>query len=211
MRNHGRSPHSDVFSIDAMAADVLEFMDQRGIRAAHLLGHSMGGKIAMKLALSHSDRVEKLVVVDIAPRAYPRLHDELLDALLSTDLATLQSRQEVDDSLARKIPDVRVRQFLMKNLARQESGAFRWKANLGIISKNYETITDEIRSEKPFLHPALFVRGERSHYILDSDIPPINALFPNARVVSLNAGHWIHAELPDPFAELVLQFLVEVA
>ena len=211
MRNHGRSPHSDVFSIDAMANDVIEFIDQRNIRAAHLLGHSMGGKVAMKLALSQPDRVEKLIVVDIAPRAYPRLHDELLDALMAVDLKNVHSRQDVDNELAGKIQDARVRQFLMKNLARQESGLFVWKANLKILSRNYQTIADEIRSQKPFSHPTLFVKGEQSGYILESDIPHISALFPRARVATLNAGHWIHAEAPDQFSDLVLRFLAEVA
>ena len=207
VRNHGRSPHSDTLTYKAMAEDVIELMDAQHIHSAHLIGHSMGGKIAMRLALSSPERVVKLVVVDIAPRSYPRLHDELLEALMSIDPGAFQSRQQVDDALSGKIPDLAVRQFLMKNLARDSAGSFLWKANLEAISRHYKEIASEIRSSAPFLNPTLFVKGERSHYVLESDTPFIRKLFPNARIVSIDAGHWIHAESPVLFADVVQQFL----
>lgn len=207
LRNHGRSPHSDTFTYTAMAGDVLELMDAQHIASAYLLGHSMGGKVAMQFAVSYPERVDKLVVVDIAPRAYSRIHDEILEALISLNLTGLQSRQAVEGELARKIPDSAVRQFLMKNLTRDPSGAFSWKANLDVISRNYEEIAREINATRSFSKPTLFVKGDRSDYLLASDIPFIHRLFPTAVVLSVDTGHWIHAESPNRFADVVLNFL----
>ena len=206
-RNHGRSPHSDVLTYDAMADDLTELLDHLKIPSVHLLGHSMGGKTAMQFALNHPGRVDRLIIVDMAPREYPRLHDELLDALASVDLSAATSRQQVDDELSKRIPDFAVRQFLMKNLARDSAGAFTWKADLQAIRRNYAEIAREIASEQPFPGPTLFVKGDRADYVLDSDVPFIKRLFPNAQVVGVNAGHWIHAEAPTVFAEIVLSFL----
>jgi esterase len=206
-RNHGRSPHSDDFTYDTMAEDLVELLDHLKIPAAHLLGHSMGGKTAMKFALSNPSRVEKLIVVDMAPREYPPLHDEILDALIAVDLNAAASRQQVDDELSKNIPDFAVRQFLMKNLTRDSHGAFAWKANLRAIQEHYIEIAREITSSVPFSGPALFVKGDQSDYILDSDVPMIKRLFPNAHIVGVNAGHWIHAEAPTVIAEIVMSFL----
>jgi esterase len=210
-RNHGRSPHSDVFTYDAMTEDLVELLDRLQIKSASVLGHSMGGKTAMQLALSHQDRVEKLIVVDISPRAYPPLHDELLDALLSVDLSAHRSRQQVDKALEARVPDSAVRQFLLKNLSRDASGEFSWKANMNVISRNYGQIAREITAQIPFPKPTLFVKGSRSHYILDSDTTVIRRLFPLATISTLEAGHWVHAETPVLFADLVERFLKEAA
>lgn len=210
-RNHGRSPHSDIFTYDAMAEDLVEFLDRLQIKSTFLLGHSMGGKTAMQLALSHPERVEKLIVVDISPRAYPPLHDELLDALLSVNLADYQSRQQVDKALEAKVPEFPVRQFLLKNLTRDASGKFSWKANLDVISRNYEEIARQITAQDPFPKPTLFVKGSRSNYILDSDTHAIRHLFPRATISTIEAGHWIHADSPQPFADLVMRFLKDAA
>jgi esterase len=206
-RNHGRSPHSDVFTYDAMAQDLVEFLDRLQIKSASVLGHSMGGKTAMQLALSHPERVEKLIVVDIAPRAYPPLHDELLDALLSINLAVYHSRQQIDKALEVRVPDFAVRQFLLKNLHRDASEKFSWKANLDVISRNYKEIARQINARGPFPKPALFVKGSRSSYILDSDTQDIRRMFPLATISTLDSGHWIHADTPEPFADLVVRFL----
>ena len=211
LRNHGRSPHSDTLTYEAMAEDVLELMETQRLDSTNVIGHSMGGKVAMTLALENPTRVNKLIVVDIAPRSYRRSHDELLDTLMSVNLTLFQSRQQVDEELATKIPDRTVRLFLMKNLARDASGSFFWKANLATISKNDEELSTEIDSPAPFLNPTLFVRGKRSDYILESDTPSIQRLFPNARIESMDAGHWVHAESPARFAEIVEQFLGESA
>jgi len=207
LRNHGRSPHSDTLTYAAMADDVLELMDTQRLDSSHVIGHSMGGKVAMALALANPTRVSKLIVVDIAPRSYRRLHDELVDTLMSVNLALFQSRQQIDEELASKIPARAVRQFLMKNLARDESGSFFWKANLATISKNDEQLSTEIDALAPFPNPTLFIKGKRSDYIVESDIPPIQRLFPNARIESIDAGHWVHAESPARFADVIQQFL----
>jgi esterase len=206
-RNHGRSPHSSSFTYDAMANDLQELLDEKSITTAHLLGHSMGGKTAMQFALSFPERVKKLIVVDIAPRVYPRLHDEIFQALMSIDLSELESRGQVDIELAKKIPDVTMRQFLMKNLARDDSGKLVWKANLEALNESYAEIAREIHSIRPFVNPALFVKSNRSGYVMDADIPGIKRLFPNAQIAGVDAGHWIHAEEPARFSEIVLKFL----
>lgn len=206
-RNHGQSPHSDLFTYEAMAEDLTELLDHLNIPSAHVLGHSMGGKTAMQFALSNPSRVKTLTVVDMAPREYPRLHDELLDALASVNLATAVSRKEVDEELSKNVPDFAVRQFLLKNLARDSAGSFMWKANLQVIRSSYDEIAREIKSELPFTGPALFVKSDRGSYVLDSDVPMIKRLFPHAQIVRIDAGHWIHADAPMVFAETVRSFL----
>jgi esterase len=207
-RNHGRSPHSDEMTYKAMAADLVELLDRLALPSAFVLGHSMGGKTAMQLALDSPDRVDKLIVVDIAPRAYPHLHDVIFEALSYVDLSQMQSRQHVDNALAARIPDTAVRQFLLKNLARTDSGGFRWKVNVPVLQNSYGEIAREIDSAKPFTKPALFVQSSRSSYVRESDSADIHRIFPKATIESVDAGHWIHAEAPERFSELVLNFLV---
>ena len=206
-RNHGRSPHSNIFTYEALAEDLRQFLDEHELSTAHLLGHSLGGKTAMRFALTFPERVDKLVVVDIAPRAYQPVHDEIFDAMLPLDLGAYSSRQQVDEAIARKIPDFSTRQFLMKNLNRDESGGFRWKVNLKALKNNYDEIAGAIESDRTFTGSTLFVRGMRSGYVLDSDLPGIRKLFPRAEIADLDTGHWVHAEAPQAFARLVLEFL----
>lgn len=206
-RNHGRSPHSAEMTYEAMALDIVELLEHLGLSTAHLLGHSMGGKTAMHLALHHPQRVSKLVVVDIAPRAYPPLHDEIFKALLSVDLTTIESRQQVDEALAVSIGNKAIRQFLMKNLARHPAGGFSWRPGVRVLKENYSLISAEIGASDPFRRPTLFVRGSRSPYISESDKANIVGLFPKAEIVSVEAGHWVHADAPEPFAAAVTKFL----
>jgi esterase len=206
-RNHGRSPHSDIFTYEALAEDLREFLDEHELKSAHVLGHSLGGKAAMQFALTFADRVDKLIVVDIAPRAYPPVHDEIFDAMLPLDLKTCSSRQQVDEAMARKITHAATRQFLMKNLSRDESGGFRWQVNLQAIKKNYDEVARAIDSEQTFTKPTLFIRGTRSGYVRDSDLPGIRELFPQSEIADLDTGHWVHAEAPQEFSRLVLEFL----
>ncbi|HTY37641.1 MAG TPA: alpha/beta fold hydrolase [Bacteroidota bacterium] len=207
LRNHGRSPHSDHLSYNEMAEDVLELLDDQHVSTSFVLGHSMGGKVAMTLALQHPDRVGKLIVVDIAPRSYKPLHDELVHALMSVDLSRYTSRQDIDETLSQSIPDRAVRQFLMKNLARDPSGSFIWKANLSTIARRDAEISVDITADTPFPKPTLFVRGNRSDYITETDTPLIHRMFPSARIETIEAGHWVHAEAPAQFAEVVERFL----
>lgn len=206
-RNHGRSPHSDILSYEAMREDLREFYEDQGLQGAFLLGHSMGGKTAMEFALTYPQLVSKLVVVDIAPRAYEPHHDALFDALCSLDLSIYHTRREVDDALAERIQSVPVRMFLMKNLKRSEDGRFSWKMNLPVIRSEYAEVNRAIAPGRAYPRPALFIRALSAHYITDADYRPIADLFPLARVVAFDAGHWIHAESPDPFYRTVTEFL----
>jgi pimeloyl-ACP methyl ester carboxylesterase len=206
-RNHGRSPHSNVMTYDSLAGDLLELLDRFHIESAFVLGHSMGGKSAMWFALSTPSRVDKLVVVDIGPQAYPPLHDEIFQALTGVDLVSCKSRQQVDENLALSIGDAAVRQFLMKNLSRNSDGELFWKANIEGLKKGYHEISRQIDSKRPFAKPALFVRSSRSGYISDSDTPGILKLFPKAEIATIEAGHWIHADAPSQFFEIVSRFL----
>lgn len=208
LRNHGRSPHSEAFNYDAMTDDLLEFLDAQQIRRTRLMGHSMGGKTAMYFTLKHPERVEKLVVVDIAPRAYPPSHLPIFDALLSLDLGAFRERGEIDRELAAKIPEAAVRQFLLKNLTRNEQGGFRWKPNLPAIRKNYDSLNDEIKTNRTFDGPTLFIKGGKSDYINESGRAMIQKLFPNATLSSIpQAGHWVHADAANEFVKSVENFL----
>lgn len=209
LRNHGRSPHSDEFDYDAMAADVLELVDDLQLPTPAIMGHSMGGKVAMNYALKYPTRITKLIVVDIAPKAYPPHHDEIIDALQSVDLSTVTSRGEVDAQLAKTIPEEDIRLFLMKNLYRQEDGTFGWRLNLEAIDKNYGEIAAAITSDVPFKKSTLFIKGGRSGYIKPEDVyGSIEHLFTLVEIETIpEAGHWVHAQAPDKVYELVTNFL----
>jgi pimeloyl-ACP methyl ester carboxylesterase len=207
-RNHGRSPHSDHFNYQVMAEDVAEFMTQHRISSASLMGHSMGGKTAALTALLHPELVDKLIVVDIAPRSYKAHHDQVFNVLTSLDLNAFEYRKDIDAALALKIPDAPVRHFLMKNLTRDESGGFRWKMNLEVIEKNYVRINEELPRDHQFHGPTLFIRGSKSGYIQMDDLPVISQLFPKAELVTVkNASHWIHVDAPEELTHIMLDFL----
>ena len=207
-RNHGGSPHSTEMDYRLMARDVSEFIEAQSLGQAHVLGHSMGGKTAMELALNYPEKVDRLVVVDIAPRAYLPDHQQLLAAALSLDLAAYQERGQLDEALAPSVPDRTVRQFLLKSVTRDAAGAFRWKLNLCDISRNYERLCEALPAGRVFEHPALFVRGGRSSYMRDEDWEPLRHLFPKAELQTIpQAGHWLHAEAPEAFLHVVMEFL----
>lgn len=210
LRNHGSSPHSDEVGYPAMAEDLLEFMETHQLAKTHLLGHSMGGKVAMEFALSHPDMVEKLIVADIAPKAYPPRHNEIFEALLGLDLSQFKSRKEVDMALSQSIPETGLRQFLLKSLSSDASGALGWKINLSGLFKGYGQLTVGIANGRRFEGDTLFIRGELSDYVLDSDETLIRSLFPRAQITSmLNAAHWLHAENPQEFVKITSEFLLQ--
>jgi pimeloyl-ACP methyl ester carboxylesterase len=211
-RNHGRSPHSAEMDYPTMATDVDRFFAGQGIANASVIGHSMGGKTAMQLALHFPRRVNKLIVADMAPRAYAPAHDKIFAALLALDLSAYQTRGQVEDALAPDIPHPGLRRFLLKNLARNAGGKFIWRMNLRDIAECYWRLREPVAGEAPFAGPALFIRGGRSDYILPEDEPLIHQWFPNARIETIpDAGHWLHAEKPEEFLELVLGFLAGTA
>jgi esterase len=207
-RNHGLSPHSAEFGYTIMARDLHEFMRVHGLAPAHVLGHSMGGKTAMQFALLYPEPVAKLVVVDMSPRAYPSSHAKTLAALRALDLKAFTRREDIDAALAASVPDAELRGFLLKNVRREATGAFHWKVNLPAIRDNYCHLNAAVDGEKPFLKPALFVRGGKSDYVREPDFEPIRRLFPQAQVRTIPAaGHWVHADAPQEFARAVIDFL----
>ena len=209
LRNHGRSPHDEEHNYEVMADDVLRLVDELGIPTPAIMGHSMGGKVAMKYALKYPTRLTKLIVVDIAPKAYPPHHDDIIEALQSVDLSKATSRNEIDEQLAKSIPESDVRLFLMKNLYRKEDNTFGWRMNLEAIRNNYDHIAEGISADIPFKKHALFIKGGKSGYIKQEDIYGcIEHLFTMVEVETIpQAGHWVHAEAPDEVYDLVARFL----
>jgi pimeloyl-ACP methyl ester carboxylesterase len=207
-RNHGQSPHSAEMNYPLMAGDVEKFMAARGIESASVIGHSMGGKTAMQLALQFPSRVAKLVVADMAPRAYAPAHDKIFAALLALDLPSFQTRQQIEDALAPEIPNLVLRRFLLKNLGRNADGKFFWKINLSGLAQNYLKLGEPVAVSAPFTKPALFLRGGKSKYLKPEDEPLIRELFPLAQIQTIaGAGHWVHADQPEEFLRRLLDFL----
>ncbi|GAB4376280.1 MAG: alpha/beta fold hydrolase [Salibacteraceae bacterium] len=207
MRNHGRSPHSSEHTYAAMVQDVLQLMDHLGLNSAHFIGHSMGGKVAMRLAQLHPGRLKKLVVVDIGPKSYPPHHQQIFEALESVPLDQLKKRTDADPYLARYISDPAVRQFLMKNLHRTEQGGYAWRFNLPVLKEAMQNIGEAMDMDY-YSGETLFVRGGKSDYITDEDWADIKVIFPEAHLITIeNAGHWVHAEQPDEFIQVVRDFL----
>ena len=192
-----------------MAEDVLTYMDEHGIGSAHLVGHSMGGKVAMTLALMAPHRVNRLAVIDIAPVTYyERRHDAILQGLSAMNLDTLTGRRAADQFLQAFEPDQTIRQFLLKNLYRVEQGGFGWRLNLTAIINNYQAILSGQQADRPFTDATLFIKGGASDYILPEHRESVLALFPSATVrVIPEAGHWVHAQKPDLVAGTLLRFL----
>jgi esterase len=210
LRNHGRSPHSDEFDYNIMAADLNDFMQQHGIQEAYIIGHSMGGKAAMQFSFGYPEKVLKLVVADIANKEYGASHNELIDAMKGLDLSKIYKRSEAEEALSANIPELGTRQFLLKNLARENDG-FHWKMNLEGIIKNYDKLMDAVDKDAVFNKPALFIRGGKSNYIQPEDEIEIKRQFPDSEIITLdNAGHWVHAEAPKEFLDSVLTFLARV-
>ena len=207
-RNHGQSPHDQAFSYELMAEDLAETLDAMNLESVNLLGHSMGGKTAMFFAQQHPHRISKLIVADIAPRFYAPHHGEIIEALKALPLESLKDRNSADAELAKGIPDFGTRQFLLKNLYRNDTGGFSWRFNLEAISTQISEIGKALPNAAVHL-PALFVRGSKSKYITDEDQSEIARQFGNATFATIpNAGHWLHAEQPEAFSEAVLDFLL---
>jgi esterase len=208
-RNHGKSPHHSSHTYRDLAEDIEGFMEHHGLPSAHLLGHSMGGSAAMQFADTYPSKTGKLVVVDIAPKKYVPKHDEIFNALFFLDLSVHQNRTDIDAALAQTIDDVAVRQFLLKNVTRGDVGEFRWKFNLEVIRRCYPKIISGPDLHTVFPNPVLFVRGEKSRYISDEDMPHIKKLYPASEVITIkNATHWVHADAPDEFIAKVRAFLL---
>ena len=193
----------------AMANDVREFFASENIDRAHLLGHSMGGKVAMQFALDNASSIDGLVVVDIAPKAYPPTHKPLLAALKALELANCKTYSDADRALAGNIPETQVRQFLITNLARGTDALLYWRIGLEEIIANYDALTETVSADSNVATRTCFIRAGRSNFIADDDIPEIRERFPNALVVTLiDASHWVHIDAADEFFRIVSGFLL---
>lgn len=214
-RNHGKSPHAATMTYPEMADDVLAYMDAQGLAKAWVLGHSMGGKVAMQLALKAPDRIAGIIVADISPVTYKPRHDHVLEGLKAVDTKSLSSRQDADSALSEHVEEAGVRQFLLKNLApvpageKEESGArYRWRLNLPVIDQSYADLSAAPEGDGPYEGPVLFIKGADSAYIQTRHRDAIAKLFPNADLkVIEGTGHWLHAEKPDTFVALCRRFL----
>ncbi|MCL6268190.1 alpha/beta fold hydrolase [Flagellimonas myxillae] len=207
-RNHGKSFHSPDFDYEVMAQDVLNYLDYHQIEKTSIIGHSMGGKTAMQLATSNPERISKLIVADISPKFYPPHHQYILDALGHLDFSQINSRKEADEVLSKQLSEFGIRQFLLKNLYWVEPGQLGLRFNYSILKDRMDEIGENISSTAVYGGPTLFLRGDRSEYILPNDFPGIKRHFPNADIQTVeNAGHWLHAENPKQFFEMSIAFL----
>ena len=210
MCNHGNSPHSETWNYEAMAQDIYALSQKLALGKFALIGHSMGGKTAIKVVDKYPEIVSRLIVVDIALKAYPIRHQHIVDGLLSIDLEDLSSRKEADEQLAKYVPQLGVRQFLLKNLSRNDQGKFVWKLNLPSIRDHLENVGEATYPIDKVALPSLFIRGADSDYVLESDVKEIDQNFANYALETIdNAGHWVHAEQPKAFMEVAMQFLTQ--
>ncbi len=208
LRNHGDSPHNDQWNYQVMAQDIHQLAEQLGYKNIHLIGHSMGGKVGMTIAGNYPGFLKKLVVADIAPKAYPLRHRKIIDGLLSINLGGLESRKEAEMALSVYVHEAGIRQFLLKNLTRDAIDGFKWKLNLEVINNHLENVGEATIPQTKIDTPTLFIRGINSDYITDDDILEIRKYYSNSKVETIgNAGHWLHAEQPDAFIKTVLDFL----
>jgi esterase len=207
LRNHGQSPHDDRFDYQSMVGDLKLFFEDERIPGAILLGHSMGGKAAMNFALQYPDFLEKLIVVDIAPRAYDLEHYAIADGLAAIPVHEITSRNQADEILSKHVSEPEVRQFLLKNLQRKSEGGFSWKINLPVIREKLSNIGVDLLTNNTFDKPTLFIRGARSNYVRDEDWARISEVFTSAKLETMETGHWVQAEKPQEFVTLVMDWL----
>ena len=204
--NHGQSTHSDDISYDLMADDVIELMADLNLQQADVIGHSIGGKVAMTLAVRYPEKIRRLVVVDMAPKSYSDRHSDIFEALLALDLSQFSKRSDIDAALANTIADKAIRQFLLMNLALTD-GKLRWRINLQGLSDHYSQLLQPVCEGQRVEQPALFLRGGLSNYIEQGDEVMIKQTFRNSDITIVDqAGHWIHAERPDLFLSYVKRF-----
>lgn len=208
LRNHGRSFHSENMSHDDLANDIANYMEAQGMEKAVVLGHSLGGKAVMQFAINYPEKAEKLIVVDISPKAYPPHHQGIIKALESVDFDTVKSRNEVEAVLSQYIPERSVIQFLTKNLYWTEDKKLNWRFNLKTLAEKYSEFVSNAIKYGVYEGETLFISGEKSHYILPQDEYAIKQQFPKAKVVTVkNAAHWVQADNPVDFTQVVKEFL----
>lgn len=208
LRNHGRSFHSEEWSYDDMVQDIVKYMDYHQLLSAFVLGHSMGGKAAMKLAVQYPERVQKMIVADISPRVYAPHHQDIMQALNAVDFSMQPSRQDVDDIIGQYINDDSTRMFLLKSLYWKAPGQLAFRFNLDVFNREEHAVGEGLPEHAVYDGAVLFIRGGNSKYIQERDEALIRQHFPNSTIKTIpNAGHWLHAENPQRFFELVKEFV----
>ncbi len=209
-RNHGRSFHSDNFDYEILVEDLMSYSNHHQLKKVNLLGHSMGGKTVMLFAVSHPEKVNKILLADIGPKFYPRHHDLILEGLSAVDFSKQKSRTAVEEVLTTYIPEIGIRQFLLKNVYWKTKEQLDFRFNLSSLVDNIDEIGEALPSQTVFEGETLFLRGENSGYIIDEDSTLIKAHFPKATIVTVkNSGHWLHAENPNDFYDYVVSFLAK--
>ncbi|MEI6311723.1 MAG: alpha/beta fold hydrolase [Bacteroidota bacterium] len=207
-RNHGRSIHIDTFSYTIMMQDVIDTMNHLQIAKAIFVGHSMGGKTAMYLALHHPERILKLAVIDIAPIDYEAHHEDVFKALHAVPIEHIQERKEAEQIIAQYVAENDVIQFLMKGLYRKEDNSFAWRFNVKDLYNSYDNILSFETTSLSYSGDVIFIKGSKSKYIQTKDEVRIQTYFPNAQIESIeDAGHWVHAEKPKEFLQIMDLFL----
>lgn len=207
-RNHGRSFHDEEFNYEVLIQDLKQYCDSFKLSNIVLLGHSMGGKVAMLFAVKYPQMISKLIVADISPRFYPVHHDSILEGLSALDFEMIKTRKDADLVLSNYVSEFGIRQFLLKNLYWVENGQLGLRINLIVLKDNVEEIGEALPTNSIFEGDTLFLRGDKSDYINHNDEAIIKAHFPNALVITINnAGHWLHAENPKDFFEEVMKFV----
>jgi pimeloyl-ACP methyl ester carboxylesterase len=207
-RNHGKSFHSQDFNYDFLASDLKNYLDHYELKQAIIIGHSMGGKTAMQFACDFPQMTKKLIVADISPKYYPPHHQEIIDGLSALNFEEITSRKEADQELSKYINNPGIRQFLLKNLYWVEKGKLGLRFNLDTLSEKMEEIGENISSTAIYSGPTLFLRGDRSEYVIDADLSEIKRHFPLANLDTIdNSGHWLHAENPVHFFEKSMNFI----
>lgn len=208
LRNHGQSAHDEVNNLGSMADDVMETLRNLGETSVHLLGHSMGGKVAMEFALKFADLLKSLILVDIGPRPYPPHHQEIIAGLNAVKPESLQNRSEAETRLSEYVYDTATRQFLLKNLYRRDDNSFAWRFNLKVIEREIEEIGKPMSPGVVENVPTLIYHGGASRYVKQEEYADIRARFPMAEfIVMEGAGHWLHAEKPTEFIEIIQTWL----
>lgn len=208
LRNHGRSFHSDDFTYEAMVRDVLEYCQENNLDKVSIIGHSMGGKVAMFFASKYPEMIDKLIIADIGPKYYRPHHQDIMAGLNAVDFSKKPERSEVEELLKPHISDFGTRQFLMKSLYWVEPGQLGFRFNLPVFNENIDNIGEALPDDVLFEKPTLFLRGANSNYIKDEDFDMIKKHFPNSEIKTIaNAGHWLHAENPKDFFKESMEYL----
>jgi pimeloyl-ACP methyl ester carboxylesterase len=206
-RNHGRSFHNQDFNYQLLAEDLYNYIEHYQLESVYLIGHSMGGKTAMLFAVTYPDLVDKLIIVDISPKAYEPHHNAILAGLNSVDFSVQNSRKLVDKQLSTYIPEIGVRQFLLKNVYWREKGILDYRFNLKSLTENNPEVGKPLPKNTKFNKQTLFLKGEKSGYIIREEQMIIDNHFPNNKVVEIaKSGHWLHAENPKDFYSEVIEF-----